>query len=126
MSDQEHRSLAEAWIKYHYLPESEKETSNLFSAWVQLDNLVEDQPQAAWEVIQQLCTLDQTEHILANIAAGPVENLLCSHGSSFIERIEQLAKKDPVVRKMLGAVWGRNRMAADVWQRLQAVAGPSF
>lgn len=126
MSDQENRSLAEAWIKFHYLSRSEKNKSDLFSAWLQLENLVEDDPETAWEVIQQLYALDQTDRMLANIAAGPVENLLCSHGSSFIERIERLARQDPVVRKMLGAVWGRNRMAPEVWQRLQAVAGPSF
>ncbi|WP_315741832.1 MULTISPECIES: DUF6869 domain-containing protein [unclassified Bradyrhizobium] len=126
MNNLEPHRLAEAWIKYVQLPDHEAEASDLFSAFMQLDNLVSDQPEAAWPIIQQLWALDHTNSMLAIIAAGPVEDLLCRHGPEFIERIEQLARQDPIVKKMLGAVWGRNRMPEDVWRRLKAVAGPDF
>ena len=126
MNDQDGYSLADAWIKYFQLPKKKAETSNLFSAFEQLDDLVREQPEAAWPIIQELWTLDQSDRLLAIIGAGPVEDLLCRHGPDFIGRIEQLAMQDPVVKKMLGAVWGRNRMAEDIWRRLKAVAGPDF
>ncbi len=126
MTEQDAKSLARAWLDYHHLPRREAEARNLFSAWEELNALVCDQPEAAWQIIERLWSLDQTDRMLALIAAGPLEDLLCRHGADFIERIEQLAVQDSVIRKMLGAVWGQNRMAEDVWQRLKAVAGPSF
>ncbi|GLH76388.1 hypothetical protein SSBR45G_12960 [Bradyrhizobium sp. SSBR45G] len=118
--------LARAWIDYHRLPQREANAHPLFSAWETLDALVRDQPEAAWPIIRDLWALDPSDRMLALIAAGPVEDLLCQHGADFIGRIEQLARQEPVVRKMLGAVWGQSRMADDVWRRLKAVAGPSF
>jgi hypothetical protein len=120
-----HASIAEAWIKYHYLPGREQATSPLFDARIRLDGLVRGEPETAWRIIQEMWSFDQSEFILANIAAGPVEDLLSKHGPQFIERIEQLARRDPVFRKLLGAVW-RCGMAKDVWDRIRAVAGPTF
>ena len=69
--------------------------------------------------------LDSSEKILANIAAGPLEDLLVYHGEKFIDRVEEAAQSDPVFKKMLGAVW-QNAIPDDVWNRVKAVAGPSF
>jgi len=121
----ENAGIAEAWIKYHYLPRRERKTSALFDAWMRLNDLVRDEPETAWRVMQEVWSLDQSEFMLANIAAGPVEDLLRIHGPQFIVRVEQLAKCDPVFRKLLGAVW-RGGMAKDVWDRIEAVAGPTF
>lgn len=118
-------SIAGDWIKYHRLPKREKESSPSFDAWIRLNDLVQNDPEAAWRIIQEIVRLDQTDLILANIAAGPVEDLLSYHGPQFIDRIEELARRDPSVKKMLGAVW-RHGMAEGLWKRLKAVAGPSF
>ncbi|NPU68916.1 hypothetical protein HL667_28210 [Bradyrhizobium sp. 83012] len=126
MTKQSVHDLAQAWIDYHRLSPSEANGGQLVSAWEALDALVRDQPEVAWPIIQQLWMLDPSDRILALIAAGPVEDLLCHHGPDFIGRIEQLANQDAVVRKMLGAVWGQSRMVDDVWRRLKAVAGSSF
>ena len=50
---------------------------------------------------------------------------LALHGTEFIERIEQLGSRDPIFRKLLGAVW-QNNIPDDIWRRLKAVAGPSL
>ncbi|WP_257165577.1 DUF6869 domain-containing protein [Bradyrhizobium sp. SRS-191] len=126
MTKQSVHDLAQAWIDSHRLSPSEANGGQLISAWDALDALVRDQPEAAWPIIRQLWMLAQSDRMLALIAAGPVEDLLCLHGPDFIGRIEQLASQDAVVRKMLGAVWGQSRMADDVWRRLKAAAGPSF
>ena len=125
MSGPENASIADAWIKYQYLSGRERETSALFDAWLRLNDLTRDEPETAWPIIQEMWSLDQSDFILANIAAGPVEDLLRIHGPGFIGRVEQLAKRDPVFRKLLGAVW-RAGMAKGVWERLKAVAGPTF
>jgi hypothetical protein len=121
----ESANVADAWIKYHYLSGREKEKSPHFSAWQRLNDLVRDDPEKAWRIVQEIWSLDQTELILANVAAGPVEDLLRLHGTEFIARVEQLARRDPVLKKLLGAVWSSD-IARDVWDRVKAVAGPSF
>lgn len=118
-------NIAGDWIKYHRLPKRDAESGPFFDAWVGLNDLVRNDPEEAWRIIQEIVRLDQTDLILANIAAGPVEDLLSCHGPQFIDRIEELARRDAAVKKMLGAVW-RHGMAEDTWKRLKLVAGPSF
>jgi uncharacterized protein DUF6869 len=118
-------ALATDWVHYHRLPRKEQGNSPYFRAFERLHELVRDEPELAWPVIREIRQIDASGAILANLAAGPVEELLVHHGSEFIERIEALGKDDPVFRKMLGAVW-KNRIADDVWGRLKAVAGPTF
>jgi hypothetical protein len=62
---------------------------------------------------------------LANLAAGPLEDLMVRHGSQFIASLEKLAATDGQFRKMLGALW-ENDINAEVWARIKRVAGPSF
>lgn len=98
-----------------------------FSYWAfsRLDELVRSDPEVAWNVIGVIYQLDSTDQILANLAAGPVEDLLVYHGDRFIDRVETLAKSDAIFRKLLGAVW-QNEIPESVWKRVRAVAGPSF
>ncbi|MGB6372257.1 MAG: DUF6869 domain-containing protein [Methylocella sp.] len=113
------------WIKLHYLPNNERERSHLFSAYEKLHELVRNDPETAWHFLQKMWKLDTTDQMLANIAAGPLEDLLRYHGERLIDRIEEMTQSDPVFKKMLGAVW-RNTIPDDVWNRVKAVAGPSF
>ena len=87
--------------------------------------LVLDDPELAWPIIEEILHIDSSDRMLAIVAAGPVEDLLAHHGAAFIERIEKLAGREPIFRKMLGGVW-RSKISEDVWKRLKAVAGPDF
>jgi hypothetical protein len=69
--------------------------------------------------------LDGSDWILANIAAGPLENSLVYHGDKFIDRFEVLAREDQQFRKLLGAVW-QNNMSDALWARVKAIAAPSW
>ncbi|MFZ0494401.1 MAG: DUF6869 domain-containing protein [Methylocella sp.] len=117
--------IPDMWIKLHYLPNNERERSHLFSAYEKLHELVRNDPETAWHFLQKMWKLDTTDQMLANIAAGPLEDLLRYHGERLIDRIEEMTQSDPVFKKMLGAVW-RNTIPDDVWNRVKAVAGPSF
>ena len=90
-----------------------------------LDELVDREPETAWQVIDLIWRRDQDDWILANLAAGPVENLLARHGPAFIERIYVAARREPVFRRLLGGVW-RSGMPEPVWRRLQEIAGQPF
>jgi hypothetical protein len=117
--------VAQDWVTYHLLRRREQENSRYFCAFEKLYDMVRGEPEEAWMIMEQIRRLDSSDSILANLAAGPMEDLLVHHGNQFIERIETLARKDAIFRKMLGAVW-RNKISEDIWKRLNAVAGPDF
>ena len=117
--------IAKAWIEMHRLPEDSQEREAEFWAFERLSNLVQDDPEEAWKVIEAMRRLDGTDSILANIAAGPLEDLLVYHGDKFIDRFELLARDDQQFRKMLGAVW-QNNMSDILWTRVKAIAAPPW
>jgi hypothetical protein len=118
--------LANRWIEYHLLSEVERIGNHpLFSACVELDELVRKTPEDAWKVILRIQRTEPGDLLLANLAAGPLEDLFVKHGEQFIDRCEELAQNDPMFKKMLGAVW-RNAISEEIWDRIKAVAGPSF
>lgn len=95
----------------------------------QIDEYVRNAPEKAWPIILALVQEAPSDSLLALVAAGPLENLLCRHGCEFIERIEAEALAHEKFRKCLRAVWGRpmvilrNKrkvgMTQDVYDRVQ-------
>jgi hypothetical protein len=116
-------ALADAWIAFHRAPKQERD--GLFWAWETLDTLVDRDPETGWQVIDLIWRRDQDNGLLADLAAGPVEDLLARHGAAFIERVYLTARREPVFRRLLGGVW-RNAISEPVWRRLKEIAGPPF
>jgi hypothetical protein len=122
MNSSSNREIAEIFIKLFDIPSKEREGS---LAYDQLYELIHDDPEKAWNVIQIIYKTDSSERMLAIVAAGPVEDLLVYNGQEFIDRVEQLADNEPIFKKLLGAVW-QNNIPQEVWKRVKAVAGPDF
>jgi hypothetical protein len=118
-------NIAEAWIQLHHLPKESSERETLFWAWERLNDLVDSEPEAAWNVIQEIIALDQSDEILANVGAGSFEDLLAKHGARFIDRVESCARAHLGFRRMLGVVW-KNEIPDEVWNRIKAIAPPSW
>ena len=78
-------------------------------------------PERCWSIILRIFALDRSDHLLANLAAGPLEDLLAAHGERFIERVETLALQEPRFRFTTQMVW-RNSISAPVWARLRKAA----
>lgn len=127
MSIDEHDSqqIAAAWVKLHSAPEESPEREGLFWAYSRVCDLIQDDPEEGWEIIEIIRRLDESDLILSNLAAGPLEDLLVAHGGKFIDRIEVMAKDDQQLRKLLGATW-QNDMSDALWARIRAVAAPSW
>ena len=116
--------IAATWIELHRLPEDSSEYDELFWSHEQLWELIQNDPETAWKIIQ-IIRREGSDLILSNLAAGPLEDLLVAHGVQFIDRIEALAGHDEQFRKLLGAIW-QNSMPGTLWSRIKAVAGPSW
>ena len=92
-------------------------------AWERMGGLVQDAPEQAWKVIVELVRRAKRDEVLAYIAAGPLEDLLCEHPYTFIDRVEALAAADAHFKWALSGVWGESRMPDDVRARIDAILG---
>jgi len=85
-----------------------------------LDELVDDYPREAFDVVLSIMESPDAERVIGGVAAEPIEDLLVQHGDEFIELVENEAKRSPKFRHMLGGVW-RSSMDESIWLRLTAV-----
>jgi len=123
IDDSEITNIADGWVKYSLTEKRGDDT--FFWAWERLHDLVYKEPEEAWRIIERLPQIDTSDFMLASVAAGPVEDLLCYHGERFVDRIETLGLRDRLWRRLLGAVW-KSTTPETVWKRIKVVAGPSF
>ena len=119
----------------------ETDLNQIVNAWIVAENAEEGSPEreANWWAISQVMdwSLDREgEHLWRFItaaykrplsdkaksvlAAGPLEDLLAKQGPEYIDRVEELARRDPDFNFLLGGVW-RNSMTDEVWQRVQKI-----
>ena len=130
MSPEERAAIVAAW-KEHATREIVRDEHNVFRevhdkdnfwAWKQVDRLCRDQPELCWDIILEILHTPRHESVEWALAAGPLEDLLARHGSSFIERVEAQAQSDPQFKALLGGVW-RNVTPSEIWARVEAIRG---
>ena len=98
--------------------------TNVQTHWaiIELDNMADAAPEKAWPLILNILEGDQSNEVLQSLSAGPIEDLLVSHGDDFIDRIEAEAGKNKAFKKCLGGVW-KSDMDDPIWKRVEAVRG---
>ncbi|HMO80997.1 MAG TPA: hypothetical protein PKD24_09410 [Pyrinomonadaceae bacterium] len=115
----EWESFIAAWIAAE---ESGKRRSDDDPEWWAVDAALEwlfdDLHEQLWEFILRIFERKMSDRVFASLAAGPLEDLLGSFGDLYIDRVEELARKNPRFNHLLGGVW-KNAMTADVWDRVQ-------
>lgn len=125
MGEVEKRGLVASWIALCLASGDSATRDANFWAYEKFESLRRTSPDECWELIHAIRQADSSDPILANLAAGPLEDMLVDHGHRYFDEVERLARTDAQFRKMLGAV-RKNDIADDVWSRVQRVAGPSF
>ena len=129
MNDDPLKRLVDGWLAYHRAEQSGElgvvkvpVSDELFQSVIDVDDLVRNDPERAWLVIQLIFAACRDDLERACLAAGPLEDLLAKHGPSFIDRIEQVSSDNSDFRELLVGVW-RNGIAYPIWERLQRAAG---
>ena len=88
--------------------------------------LVQDQPDLAFAAVRATLEYCTTPDQVANLAAGPMEDLIRSHGASLIDVITTAAT-EPRFRYLLSGVW-QGKTPALLWARIEAArrGGPAL
>jgi hypothetical protein len=116
-------TLASSWIRLQYTDRKSDRYMPLIQESMKLDELSCESPSASLEVIACILAQDSSDHILANLGAGPLEDLLARSGASIIDEIEEWATRDELFRRTLSMTW-KQQIQEDVWARVQAAAAP--
>jgi hypothetical protein len=88
-----------------------------------LMTMIDEEPERAWSFILLLIEHAPNEQALGWVGAGPLEDLLASHGAGLIARVEDLASRDRRFRSCLSHVWGQNRIEPDTYRRMRRADG---
>lgn len=113
--------IADNWIALQYTNENSDQYLPLIRESRKLDELSHETPLATIEVLACILAKNSSDHILANLGAGPLEDLLVVNGASVIEEIEKWASSDQLFRRALSMTW-RRQIAEEIWQRVEAAA----
>ncbi len=99
------RELANAWILAHKIGYENQGYDEYCWAVNELIEKVHDDPEIVWDLILEIIMLDNSEDILNNVGAGPLEDLMVYHGEKFIDRIEQEAANSLLFQSAMQSVW---------------------
>jgi len=121
MDETEFDEIVNAWIAGGSAePGSTEYEANWWAISEVSDWSMEGRGELLWRFIVAAYQRDPPDKVVAVLAAGPVEDLLAKHGGEFIDRVVELARKDPKFNYVLGGVW-RSSIADDVWERVQSI-----
>ena len=113
------KGLAEMYVS---AASHEKWPEELWWVWEKMFRLVDHTPQTAFEVIVQISKLNPPDEVLAYVGAAPLEDILALHGEAMIEKIEEEAKQNPILRICLAGVW-KSTMSDEIWDRVTKALG---
>ena len=105
MNQSEREKLINAWFVAH---KAGTETPIYEENWWAIEtiiNLREENPELLWELILQAIEMEKDEKLLSNLAAGPIEDLMCSYGEQVIDRVEKEAKSNSSFKNCIKDVW---------------------
>jgi len=91
-------------------------------AWEAMDRACHKEPELAWKLIITVLSLTESDRVIENLGAGPLEDLLAIHGDKLIDRAETLASQEPKFHRCLSHTW-QNNMSPGVWKRVCRATG---
>jgi hypothetical protein len=89
------------WMKQGYLEEESED----FWAWEYVENLIEQDPQAAWRAILALIQGAPSKDALRNVGAGHLEDFLKVHITEFGDQVIEEASHNERLLAALRSVW---------------------
>jgi hypothetical protein len=114
------QDLVLGYIEMDKAPHGSAAHEEAFWAFGMMDDLVEEFPEEAFDVIKRILDADESGEVVGGLAAGPIEDLLYRHGEKMIDAIENEARCNPKFNDALGGVW-QSGTRPEIWKRVQAI-----
>lgn len=120
MDEVELNQIVDAWVAAESAEErSPERKSNEWAVERVMFWAMDGEGELLWRFVTAAYQRDLSDKTVAILAAGPLEDLLADDGPEYIERVEELARRDPKFNYLLGGVW-RSTMTDEIWRRVQA------
>jgi hypothetical protein len=114
------QKLTNSWIKMHLAKRDSEEYEREFWSFDLLWGYCGEKPDRAWAAIQAIYRERPEEIVLANLAAGPVEDLLVKNGAIALPWIDHFCSEEAEFVEVLQMVW-RNAMTDEIWKGLNSL-----
>jgi hypothetical protein len=97
---------------------------SLFHVWEEVEEAAQFGKPEVVDLLVALADAAPNDLALATLGAGPVEDLITSHGEEFVETIDEAARRSESFRKALRCVWYQSSVDESVRVRLQRFGPP--
>ncbi|MCP5500201.1 MAG: hypothetical protein H7A25_09890 [Leptospiraceae bacterium] len=108
--DKTDNEIAKMWIEYS---SDTKKNKELFNYWEYVNNLINNDSNKSWQLILTLIKYSNSDQILANIAAGPLEDFINKYYKDFYSKIDNQLRIDSKFRKCITGVWLNKNLSKD-------------
>ena len=105
----------------HHLPEDSDEYTVHSWAERKLSELARVDPNLCLDLIMAILGRDKTDRVVANLAAGALEEMMSENGEKMFDRVAKLSTENADFKKLLGGVW-QGDMSDTFWNRFQKLA----
>lgn len=111
-------SLARNWIMLQYAERPSTEYDELMlNTYPIVMEMIDVDPKRSLDFILSVIMENDSDFILENLGAGPLEDILVYHGNEIIEEVERLAHKNIKFKLALKMTW-RREILEHVWSRV--------
>ena len=119
--------LVDNWIAFRYQmnrAKTKEDEDKIKSYDMELMDhyLIPKLPKLSLSIILKILEKDSSDEVMGVLAAGELEDLLSLHGEEIFGLIEELAKKNPKFKQLLGGVW-QGDMSDEFYKRIINLAG---
>jgi hypothetical protein len=111
-------ALVNGWIELQYAHQRGEVTRELINIGREVGRMVREAPFECLGIVVDIIDKDDSDLILSNVAAGPLENLIAMSGGLVIGEIENVSRVNEGLKKALGMVW-QGDIPDDIWTRVE-------
>lgn len=106
--------VVSSYFKHHL-----EHDSSLFWAWKEVHDVILEDPEKGWQLIQELLQAAPSADCISYVATGPLEGLLNNNGKDFIARIKAQAKTNKRLLYALSGVYTNEPILSEIKEFLK-------
>ena len=98
-------NISKVWIELCGFKQGSAEYESRFWAWEELNDATSESPEIAWTIICEILKKTDSDQVIGNLAAGPLEDMMRYHDRFTMEKIKNEIQGNPKLKKCMADVW---------------------